>query len=556
MKKLHNSTHPISLIRPIRPIFITILAAVALMISHPVLAALTYPIVDTGQTQCYSNTGAMTSPAEGAAFHGQDAQYDGMQPAYQNNGDGTITDLITGLMWQQDPGGKMTWDEADAGAASFNLAGYTDWRLPTIKELYSLIDFDGVTGMSAAASTPYIDTDYFVFEYGDELAGERFIDSQYATATKYVSTTMNGDETDFGVNFADGRIKGYGLTDPGGGGDKTFFVLYVRDNTDYGLNAFGDNADGTITDIATGLMWMQTDSGAFGVGDDSDGALNWEQALAWAENLEHAGHSDWRLPNVKELQSIVDYSRSPDTTSSAAIDPLFTTSTITDEGGGTNYPFYWSSTTHLDGVTLGPMASYVAFGEALGFMEMPPDSGSYTLLDVHGAGAQRSDPKSGNPDDYPYGFGPQGDVRRIYNFVRCVRNADLTPDNDRDNDGLTNDEEAALGTDPDNPDSDSDGLSDRAEVGADATYNVGVDTDPLLADTDGDGASDGFETTLGTDPLNRDDSPELSACGPAGIISLITLMLMAALCTSGVPGTRKALLPARLASVRTATPAQ
>ena len=45
------------------------------------------------------------------------------------------------------------------------------------------------------------------------------------------------------------------------------------------------------------------------------------------------------------------------------------------------------------------------------------------LMDVHGAGAQRSDPKSGNPNDYPTGRGPQGDAIRIYNYVRCVRNA-------------------------------------------------------------------------------------------------------------------------------------
>ena len=44
--------------------------------------------------------------------------------------------------------------------------------------------------------------------------------------------------------------------------------------------------------------------------------------------------------------------------------------------------------------------------------------------DVHGAGAQRSDPKTGSADDYPYGHGPQGDAIRIQNFVRLVRNAD------------------------------------------------------------------------------------------------------------------------------------
>ena len=56
---------------------------------------------------------------------------------------------------------------------------------------------------------------------------------------------------------------------------------------------------------------------------------------------------------------------------------------------------------------------------------MPPNSGNYQLLDVHGAGSQRSDPKSGDPANWPYGHGPQGDVIRIYNYVRLVR--DFTP---------------------------------------------------------------------------------------------------------------------------------
>ena len=42
-------------------------------------------------------------------------------------------------------------------------------------------------------------------------------------------------------------------------------------------------------------------------------------------------------------------------------------------------------------------------------------------MDVHGAGAQRSDPKTGNAGDYPQGHGPQGDVIRIDNYARCVR---------------------------------------------------------------------------------------------------------------------------------------
>ncbi len=67
----------------------------------------------------------------------------------------------------------------------------------------------------------------------------------------------------------------------------------------------------------------------------------------------------------------------------------------------------------------GENAVYIAFGKALGWMQTL--GGDYKLFNVHGAGAQRSDPKTGDPDDYPYGRGPQGDVVRICNFVRLVR---------------------------------------------------------------------------------------------------------------------------------------
>ncbi|NQV07621.1 DUF1566 domain-containing protein, partial [bacterium] len=220
-----------------------------------------YPIVDTGQDACYTDgTAAIVCPEDGDDFFGQDGNYQGSLPTHTDNGDGTVTDVITGLMWQQDPGDKMTYDAAVSGASSFDLAGYDDWRLPTIKELYSLIDFSGTdpSGCQTAdcAARPFIDTDAFAFEYGDTDSGERQIDSQWATSTIYVGTTMNGDETMFGVNFADGRIKGYGLTNPGTGADKEFFVIYVRGNTAYGDNVFVDMGDGTVADLATGLMWQ------------------------------------------------------------------------------------------------------------------------------------------------------------------------------------------------------------------------------------------------------------------------------------------------------------
>ncbi len=374
-----------------------------------------YTIVDTGQLYDYDDSDQISFPEEGEAFFGQDAQYQGNAPSYRDNGDGTVTDLNTGLMWQQSPElyDLSTHAEALGGAESFTLGGYDDWRLPTIKELYSLIDFTG----STYAQIPYIETDYFDFRFGDESLGERFIDAQYWSSTEYVSTTMGGDVTAFGVNFADGRIKGYPTETGPDGSPKECFVRYVRGNPDYGINNFVDNGDGTITDNTTSLMWSANDSGV---------GMDWEDTLAWIQEKNdenYLGYSDWRLPNAKELQSIVDYTRSPDTTDSAAIDPLFNITSILDEGESINYPFFWTSTTHLDGPNP-DFAVYISFGEALGFMSTP--SGT-ELMDVHGAGAQRSDPKSGNPADWPQGNGPQGDVVRINNFVRLVRSGVAEP---------------------------------------------------------------------------------------------------------------------------------
>ncbi|MHC4984635.1 MAG: Lcl C-terminal domain-containing protein [Planctomycetota bacterium] len=382
--------------------------------SPDVPAALPYAIVDTGQIRCYDNRTEIVYPAAGEAFFGQDAHYEGLQPSYQDNGDGTVTDLNTRLMWIQDPGAKKTFAQAVAGAARCTVGGYDDWRLPSIKELYSLILFSGEDpdprSSQTSSLTPFIDSSVFTFTYGRASAGERTIDSQYASATEYVHTTMGGNATVFGVNFADGRIKGYPSGRGPRGEPKTYYVLYVRGSTDYGVNDFVDNGDGTVTDRATGLTWAQADSGR---------GMNWQQALAYAEGLSLAGHDDWRLPNAKELQSIVDYTRSPDTTRSAAIDPVFEVTAITNEGGRPDYPCYWTGTSHIRPDSASA-AVYVAFGRALGYMQRPRSSRK-TLMDVHGAGAQRSDPKSGDAGEFPEGRGPQGDVIRITNFVRCVR---------------------------------------------------------------------------------------------------------------------------------------
>lgn len=367
---------------------------------------------DTGQSRCYDGQREILCPAAGEDWFGQDAQHGPDRMAFRDNGDGTVSDLTTGLTWTKAFRNPSSWEEAVQAARALEAGGHHDWRLPTIKELYSLVDFSGAFRRSAEDSRPFLDP-RFEFEYGAPIGGDappgapRFFDAQYWTATRHPGVIMFGDSAAFGVNFADGRLKAYPLRFPDGRAVRAY-ARYVRGPAGYGVNAFEPGDDGTILDRGSGLAWQRGDSGV---------PLDWEQALAYADTLSLGGHDDWRLPNAKELQSLVDYARPWDASDPrwAAIDPRFQVS-------GPD-ACYWTGTTLVEGPPerMGGSAAYVAFGRALGWMRVAPEAMELELLDVHGAGAQRADPKRGDPARYPAGRGPQGDVVRIRNYVRCVR---------------------------------------------------------------------------------------------------------------------------------------
>lgn len=437
------------------PLLFLTLSAVSALAGGPTLP---YPIVDTGLDRCFDNQGEMLPATPGQPFFGQDGNFQAHPASYTVSADGLAAlDNTTGLTWQRVPetngdgtlthADKLTFEDALAQPAKLNakkFGGFSDWRLPAIKEIYSLFDCrgtdpSGYTGTDTTGLRPFLDSKVFPFIYGDVANGGRIIDSQYASATKDVNPSARGVDKVFGVNFADGRIKGYDQAMPGGKQKFRFFVLCVRGNPAYGKNDFKDNGDGTITDRATGLTWAKT---------DSIKGMDWENALGWVQKMnaeKYLGHADWRMPSVKEIQSLVDYTQSPDTSNSPAIDPLFSCTRITNEGGKADYPYYWSGSTHI-GQRGGAAAMYVAFGRSGGFLSAralaggPPtrgqgggpgqqaaDEGPYTLVDVHGAGAQRSDPKSGDPKMFPHGRGPQGDSIHIFNHVRLVRGGDAKP---------------------------------------------------------------------------------------------------------------------------------
>lgn len=379
--------------------------------------AANYPLVDTMQDQCFDVAGnAIACPAPGAALYGQDAQHKHLPASYTNLNNGTVKDNNTQLIWQKTPiNQRLQFAEAKTYCGSLNLGGLSNWRVPTIKELYSLADFRGeLLKPEQGRPTPYIDTAVFDFSYPNPpmvFAG------QYWSSTLYVKgPVMNGkNEGAFGFNFADGHIKAYGTgldfftgkaaasnglsNGPRDGKAPGNYVRCVSgEENSYGVNAFVKHDDGTVSDTATGRVWQQADDGV---------RREWKEALAYCEGLELAGYKDWYLPNSKELQSIVDYDKKG---FPAINESLFS---VTKDSETLDY---WTSTTFGD---IKSHANVIAFGKAL---SKAGDQAEYT--DWHGAGAQRSSIKSLADTELTEEDTCSVnacDVDRPDNLVRCVR---------------------------------------------------------------------------------------------------------------------------------------
>lgn len=223
---------------------------------------------DTGQNTSYTTT------------FGEDNDYTIHAPFFKNNGNGTVTDTITGLMWQHTDGGEMTVENAVIYCDSLTLGGKSDWRLPNAHESFSILNHQN--------NGPALNTTVFT-----------------KTLAEYwwTSDKQANDVTKIWVTNAGGGIGNHLKTETvSAGGARKIHVRAVRDVTvPVSIpNHFTDNGDGSISDNITGLIWQKITSGS---------PITWEQALSDAENLSLAGVSDWRLPNIKELQSLNDESK-------------------------------------------------------------------------------------------------------------------------------------------------------------------------------------------------------------------------------------------------------
>lgn len=220
---------------------------------------------DTGEKMSYTST------------FGEDNDYTINTPFFVDNGNGTLTDTVTGLMWQKADGGEMTIEKAINYCDTLSIAGYSDWRLPNAHEAYSILNHQ--------YANPSLDVSFFT-----------------TSAAEYwwTSDQQCNDSTKIWCTNAGGGIGNHPKAETiSAGGTKKFHARAVRDMSTPNLipNHFTNNGNGTITDNLTNLIWQQV------VSNDS---LTWEAALGYADTLSLAGYSDWRLPNIKEIESIND----------------------------------------------------------------------------------------------------------------------------------------------------------------------------------------------------------------------------------------------------------
>ncbi len=288
----------------------TYLKSIATVCALCMLVGLPFGVTTaTGQTQTYSNlpdTGIELCYSRkyviecGTMYNGQDAEYTSNPMSYTDNGDGTVTDDVTGLVWQKCTSGEsgtdcetgeayeMIWEEAFAYCENVDLPG-DGWRVPNLYELQSLADY------SVPIPGPGIDVSVFPDPGGDKDYG-------YWTSNPAETELW---ELSWRFSYHDGSSAAMLL-------DRSDnFVRCVRGEEFLPGTSYTDNGDGTVTDNVTGLMWQQCTGGTSGPDCSEGGSYkpHWGNALKYCEELvfpEENGYDDWRLPDIKELQSLAD----------------------------------------------------------------------------------------------------------------------------------------------------------------------------------------------------------------------------------------------------------
>jgi hypothetical protein len=293
-------------------------------------------MADTGQSLCSSGIDGNESMEDctAATVTGQDGNYTNIPNARNFVGptahspygsDYTTEDKVAGLIWRTCTQGleydgssctglvtALNWEDGDDSCEELNsanggsgYAGIDTWRLPTIHELITLVDY--------GKTDPTIDSGHFP----DTLSG-----------WYWTSDTHRNAGNAFSINFDSGNVLWWRKLDP----------VWVR----------CVSSSSTLTDSTNGLTWTKCSMKTVSSNPEMDttpectdthGRGTWEEALAACENLDFAGRTDWRLPNVTELHSLIDVTQREGEFINPNDFPNI-------PGSLENPPYYWTSTTY------------------------------------------------------------------------------------------------------------------------------------------------------------------------------------------------------------------
>jgi hypothetical protein len=286
--------------------------------------ASTIDLPRTGQTKCYNYTHS-SGPEIPCAGTGQDGEFQAgvswPSPRFLNHLDGTVTDLLTGLMWTTNANGpgpgicKTGWQ---AGWETLeyikclninNYLGYSDWRLPNKTELRSLVDHSQFSP-ALLMDHPFIDVQVGYWSSTSNVNNPEVIwvvymveGGMYFAANRNNASAIWPVRTDsLGVVRLPqtGQTKCYEIFEyfswievacPGTGQDGD-----LRIGAPWPKSRFSIMGE-SVFDNLTGLTWMR----------NPDNLLRtWEEALQYSNSLSLCGFSDWRLPNILELESLAN----------------------------------------------------------------------------------------------------------------------------------------------------------------------------------------------------------------------------------------------------------